>query len=112
VAVKASYSPRELWRFVSKPSIIFVFSSWSLRNARISDTRLACKVGVNRRGSRIEILSSFVTSFEFRREWLSPFGNGGGEDDGTGEIDFCREDRRELRDGVLYGVSVGVGRED
>lgn len=59
----------------------------------------------------MEILSSFVTSLELRREWLSPFGNGGGEDEGVGDFDFFRPDRREVRDGVLYGVSVGVGSE-
>jgi hypothetical protein len=26
-------------------------------------------------------------------------------------MDFCRDDRLEPRDGVLYGVSVGVGRD-
>jgi hypothetical protein len=49
-------------------------------------------------------LSSIVTSFDPRR--------GGGEDEGPGEFDLCREERRELREGVLYGVSVGVGREE
>lgn len=52
--------------------------------------------------SGIYYLSSIVTSFDPRR---------GGEDEGPGEFDLCREERRELRDGVLYGVSVGVGRE-
>jgi hypothetical protein len=55
-------------------------------------------------------LSSFVTSRELRR-LLSPGGNGGGDDDGPGEVDFWREDRLEPREGVRYGVSVGVGRE-
>ena len=55
-------------------------------------------------------LSSFVTSLESRR-FLSPDGSGGGDEDGPGDLDFCREDRREPRDGVLYGVSVGAGRE-
>jgi hypothetical protein len=37
---------------------------------------------------------------------------GAGEDDrGAGERDFLRDDRLELREGVLYGVSVGVGSE-
>lgn len=38
-------------------------------------------------------------------------GIGGGDEDGPGDIDFWREERRELLDGVLYGVSVGVGSE-
>jgi len=87
---------------------------------------LACSVGVKRRGSRIEILlsvstiqdrrdhwtylSSFVTSLEFLR-FFSPDGRGGGDEDGPGETDFWRDDRLEPREGVLYGVSVGVGRE-
>jgi hypothetical protein len=37
---------------------------------------------------------------------------GAGDDDrGAGERDFLRDERRELREGVLYGVSVGVGSE-
>ena len=55
-------------------------------------------------------LSSLVTSFDPRR-FFSPDGSGGGDEDGPGETDFWRDDRREPRDGVLYGVSVGVGRE-
>lgn len=51
-----------------------------------------------------------MTSLDPRR-FLSPPGSGGGDEDGAGEIDFCREDRRDPREGVLYGVSVGVGRE-
>lgn len=54
-------------------------------------------------------LSSCATSREPRRR--SPGGSGGGEDDGPGEIDFCREERRDVLDGVRYGVSVGVGSE-
>lgn len=65
---------------------------------------------MNRLGSSIEILSSFVTSLELRR-FFSPEGNGGGEDDGPGDTDFCRDDLRDPLEGVLYGVSVGVGRE-
>jgi hypothetical protein len=53
-------------------------------------------------------LSSLLTSRDPRR----PDGSGGGEDEGgPGDIDFCLEDRLDVRDGVLYGVSVGVGRE-
>lgn len=39
---------------------------------------------------------------------------GGGEDDGPGDTEdfLCLEDRLEPRDGVRYGVSVGVGRDD
>lgn len=60
----------------------------------------------------MEILSSFVISFEFRLGlWLwSPFGIGG-EDEGPGDMDFWREDLFDCLEGVLYGVSVGVGRE-
>jgi hypothetical protein len=47
---------------------------------------------------------------EFLR-FFSPEGRGGGDEDGPGDTDFWREDRLELREGVLYGVSVGVGRE-
>jgi hypothetical protein len=36
---------------------------------------------------------------------------GGDDDNGAGESDFFRDDRLELREGVLYGVSVGVGNE-
>ena len=44
-------------------------------------------------------LSSFDTSLDSRR--LSPEGRGGGDDDGAGEVDFCRDERREFLDGVL-----------
>jgi hypothetical protein len=44
-------------------------------------------------------LSSFARSFDSRR--LSPAGNGGGEDDGPGDVDFCRDDLREPLEGVL-----------
>lgn len=52
-----------------------------------------------------------MTSLEPRRLFLSPGGTGGGDEDGPGEIDFRREDRRDPREGVLYGVSVGVGKD-
>ena len=45
-------------------------------------------------------LSSLVTSLELRR-CFSPEGIGGGEEDGPGEIDFCREDLLDPREGVL-----------
>ena len=45
-------------------------------------------------------LSSLVTSFEPRR-FFSLGGNGGGDDDGPGETDFWRDERRDPRDGVL-----------
>lgn len=55
-------------------------------------------------------LSSLATSLELRR-FFSLDGSGGGDEDGPGDTDFWRDDRRDPRDGVLYGVSVGVGRE-
>ena len=50
-------------------------------------------------------LSSLVTSLDPRLP------GGRGDEDGPGDVDFCREDRLELLEGVLYGVSVGVGNE-
>ncbi len=47
----------------------------------------------------LSYLSSFARSFDSRR--LSPAGNGGGEDDGPGDVDFRRDDRREPFEGVL-----------
>jgi hypothetical protein len=58
----------------------------------------------------LRYLSSLATSLESRR-FLSTEGRGGGDEDGPGDIDFCRDDLRDPRDGVLYGVSVGVGSE-
>jgi hypothetical protein len=60
--------------------------------------------------AQLTYLSSFVTSLEFLL-FFSPAGRGGGDEDGPGETDFCLDDRLEPREGVLYGVSVGVGRE-
>jgi hypothetical protein len=48
----------------------------------------------------ITYLSSFVTSLDPRR-FFSPGGSGGGEEEGPGETDFCRDDRRDPREGVL-----------
>jgi hypothetical protein len=93
--------------------MILSFSSWSRRKASISDTRLACRVGVKRRGSRILIVSSVVIS---REDLLSP-GIGGGEEllpafpgGVTERLDF-RELRETFLDGVRYGVSAGVGSD-
>jgi hypothetical protein len=49
----------------------------SLRRLRISETKEACRVGVNRLGSRMEIFSSFAAS-------ASSNGSGG---NGAGELD-------------------------
>lgn len=45
-------------------------------------------------------LSSLVTSLDPRR-LFSPVGIGGGDEDGPGEIDFWRDERRDPLDGVL-----------
>ena len=64
------------------------FESNSRRRDKISDTRLACSVGVNLRGSNIDMLSSFATSSRFLYSLpVMVFGDDGGiagEDDGIG----------------------------
>src|SRR5271163_4740847 len=90
----------------------FVLLSKSRRKERISDTSDACKVGVNRLGSRGEILSSravFTESLLRRFVDLSSEGSGGVEDEGD-MLPYGRERRDRELDGVLYGVSVGEGR--
>lgn len=89
--------------------MILIFSSWSLRRLRISDTRLACKVGVNLRGSSMLTFSSVLTSREDLFEPFLSLGRGGGEELLGGVFD--RRDFLELRDGVRYGVSAGVGSD-
>jgi hypothetical protein len=90
----------------------FVLLSKSRRKERISDTSDACKVGVNRLGSRGEIFSSravLIESLLRRFVDLSSEGSGGVEDDGD-MLPYGRERPDRELEGVLYGVSVGEGR--
>jgi hypothetical protein len=64
---------------------------------------------VKRRGSRILMPSSVDTSRDDRLDPLSPFSGGGDELFPGGVTD--RRDFLEFRDGVLYGVSFGVGSD-
>ncbi|KAL1848733.1 hypothetical protein VTK73DRAFT_10065 [Phialemonium thermophilum] len=108
VPCRVSDSSRLECRWDSRSSMILVFSSWSRRRFRISETRFACRVGVNRRGSRMLMFSSWLASLEDRLDPLS-LGMGGGDELGAGGVTDRRDDLREVRDGVLYGVSAGVG---
>lgn len=87
----------------SSRSMTLCFSSWSLRRVRISETRLACKVGVKRLGSRMLIFSSVARSLNIRSllSVLSLPGIGGGEGEifpgGVTE----RLERLEPREAVL-----------
>ena len=64
------------------------FESNSRRKDKISDTRLACSVGVNLLGSNIDMVSSFATSSGFLYSLPAMvFGDDAGtagEDDGIG----------------------------
>lgn len=70
---------------------------------------------MNRRGSKMLMVSSVARSLDERFELLSVlsvlsvFGSGGGEVLGRGGV-TDRRDLLEFRDGVRYGVSVGVGK--
>ena len=61
------------------------------------------------------MVSSVVISFDDRLECLSPrsLGNGGGDVPFPGGVTDRRDllDARELREGVRYGVSCGVGSD-
>lgn len=58
---------------------------------------------------RSEFLRLYLSSWAI--SLVSRLAAVGGDEEGPGEIDFWREDLLELREGVLYGVSFGVGRE-
>jgi hypothetical protein len=65
--------------------MFLILSSRSRRRDRISDTREACKVGVNLLGSKGEMVSSVAGSTESRlplRADFSSNGSGGGEEEG------------------------------
>ena len=79
----------------------FVLLSKSLLSDRISETSEACKVGVNLRGSRGDIVSSKAGLIEsvLRRLTLRSSGRGGGVLEG--DISFPACDRGDLE---LVGV--------
>lgn len=105
-SLNSSFSVRDSSRVCSKTSIAFVLLSTSRRNARISETREACNVGVNLRGSNGDMTSSSTTSSKSLRpsgdEML--FGRETGDDVGPGE-----ESPRACVEGGRFGVVEGVG---
>ncbi|KAL7356840.1 hypothetical protein ACKS0A_06996 [Histoplasma ohiense] len=105
VSLKDSASDFAVSRVISRESIAFAFASMSRRRDKISETREACKVGVNRRGSRGEIVSSFAASIgltgpsdSYRLSELKR----GGEEEGPGDESLRWSDGR--RDIGFEGV--------